>query len=394
MQLNFKPLLWAAFGLLVVACNRPPAKPAEPPAEQVSISGTLVDSSNRPIVGAAILIDGAQVGTTTGTGGFAIKHKADPARLPVSFTAGGYVGTTRIFDLPKTGELATSPTVLLARAAPTVLQAERGGRVTFGDGTLLVPPNAFVDGRGRPVTGPVKVSVTAFDVGDPKAIRRAPGDFRAKTADGSDIRLQSYGMFDLAVTDPAGKALSVAKGVQLPFTVRVPERLARQASKTAGLYSLEPKTGLWVAEGELTQTEPLVYSGAISRTGTWNADNPYEVTCITVRVVRLDFTTQTNVPVDNAQVTATGITYGSVSTGQSNANGLVCLLVKRNEQIQISAWKQVGTSTWMSPTEPVVQTPDVQSDATACGTDVCPLVAEVVVDQLVGMLAPEPGDRR
>jgi hypothetical protein len=86
-------------------------------------------------------------------------------------------------------------------------------------------------------------------------------------------------------------------------------------------------------------------------------------------------------PLPGAKVEATGVDYGSVSYGYTNADGLVCLLVKRNAQIELKA---LGTiPTWRSQPE-TVTSPDVASGPGDCGDPTKCARTTIQLDVIVG----------
>ena len=110
-------------------------------------------------------------------------------------------------------------------------------------------------------------------------------------------------------------------------------------------------------------------AGTIDRLDwSWNADDPFDTTCMTFRVTR---PWETGNPVEpNCLVTAEGVTYGSVSQGYTDATGHVCLLVKKNAQVQVKAVSMVPNY----QSVPVILTsPNFPAGANNCGDPVlCP----------------------
>ncbi|NBB14799.1 hypothetical protein GVN21_05400 [Caulobacter sp. SLTY] len=378
MPRAFPRLLSLFVAAMVLGCTPPPpAKPA-PPTAYVSIGGKVVDENGRPVADALVSIDGKAVAKSNAAGLFGIRRTLDPGRLALGVTAPGRVSTARPMTISMAGEVHLSPLVLRSRAAPTVLSADRGGQAAIGsDGSLTIPPNAFVTADGQPARGRINISVTPIGILDSRSLAAAPGDFTARDTAGVTAKLQSFGMFDLAVTDAEGKPLSVAKGVELPFTLRVPERL--RPGPSVGLYLFDQTSGYWARTGALRQIEPLVYSGVITGTGQWNGDDPYETTCIKVQVYSVDDITQAQIPFPNAEVRAIGMDYAGTSIGFTNAAGLVCLLVKRDATVEILAFSgNWGASPMTYPT------PNIQSGSANCADDVCPLVASIKMELGVG----------
>lgn len=340
-----------------------------------SLSGRVVGPGGAGIAGASVSAGGAELARSGADGSFRVRGLGAADRLAVTFAAPGHVPTTRIVRVLPGRAQGVAPVRLRPRAPAVAVDAARGGRVAFGEGSALtIPPGVLVDAAGLPVRGAVAVSVTYLDVTDPAQLGTAPGDFTARSA-GRAERLESFGMFNVDLADGAGRPVSVAAGSALPVALRAPR--GRTSPASVGLYAFESDGGVWVRQGELRLDEALVYSGSVTRGGDWNADDPVETTCITVRVV----SATSGAPMANVLVTATGVGYASSSQGYSSSNGLVCLLVKRNAVVEISGWATLGGSDWATPNPPQVQTPGVQAGAAECGnSDLCPLVTTIQMD--------------
>ena len=125
-------------------------------------------------------------------------------------------------------------------------------------------------------------------------------------------------------------------------------------------------------------TEELVYTGTITRFDwEWNVDNPLDTTCITVKVIDVYGSNQG--PIANALVEATGLNYNTISSGYTNSQGLVCLLVKINSWIKITAYDPLYPNNPLGPYN--VMSPNIVSGASNCGNPtLCPLIFTVEQD--------------
>ena len=156
------------------------------------------------------------------------------------------------------------------------------------------------------------------------------------------------------------------------------------APKRIGHFDFERAEGLWLQTGTF-QLDPndLTYNGAIhSLGGLHNLDDPQDNTCITVRVLN----TWNASPMANMTVTAQGPNW--TSTGTSNANGYVCLIVQMGASFSVSAYGQLGNSNYATPFPPVFTAPNFTSGPADCGNPVtCPMLGNVCVDLIVGIIA-------
>jgi hypothetical protein len=349
-----------------------------------TISGRVIDPQNRPIQGTIVQVPGRAPISTNANGTFTIDNLAVADRLAISFSAAGFVNTTRVFPV-RPISLGITDTVLLPRTPAVVLNATNGGRVTFAQGGgLTIPPSALVDSAGNLLSGDVRVSLTYLDVSDPNEIRTAPGDFTAQMLDNTVQTLESYGIFEVFVEDFGGGRADLVPGKTATLALPIPVSKLGKVPGTTRLFSFDTTIGRWMEAGILILADDgLTYNGTIDRFDwSWNADDVVNTTCIRVQVFEPGFPTQ-GPPAANSFVTATGVDYFTVSSGYTDANGLVCLLVKRNSQVSLQARSTTNPTHQSVPI--VITSPDTSSGAADCG-DVtkCPLVQEIVLDIIVG----------
>jgi Carboxypeptidase regulatory-like domain len=341
------------------------------------LQGTVVDPQNRPVAGVLVEVPGRPAVTTGSGGQFVVRGVAAVDRLPVSFQARGYVSTTRILIASSSNVVVIRP-----RAPEQALDAAIGGQVGFQGlpGGIVLPAGGLVDDRGQPATGQARARLTYLDVSDPEQLATAPGDFTARMRDGSTQQLESYGIFEISVTDAVGRRLDLAPGTTAEIELPIPRSFVDRAPEATRLFSFDRVAGRWVEEGRLIRTG-LIYRGSINRLDwSWNADDPLDTTCMTFRVTR-PFAPG-NPPEPNCLVEAEGVTYGSVSQGYTNAQGLVCLLVKKNAQVEIQASSTLVSNYVSVPV--TVTSPNFPAGANDCGDpEKCPLT-EIGLDIITG----------
>jgi hypothetical protein len=169
------------------------------------------------------------------------------------------VNTTRI--LPDAARSGINTVLIWPRAAAVTIDAATGGTIPFASGgSIAIPANSLADPQGRAVSGPVDVSVTYFDVSDRARLLAVPGDFTARMRDGSQRRLQSYGVFEVAASDRAGNRIDLARGCNAAVRIPIPRAFAERAPRITGSYSFDTATAVWVEEGTLA-LDGLVYTG-------------------------------------------------------------------------------------------------------------------------------------
>ncbi|HEX8492546.1 MAG TPA: carboxypeptidase-like regulatory domain-containing protein [Pyrinomonadaceae bacterium] len=354
------------------------ARTSAPDAATGTVTGRVVDWRNIPVRGVEVRAPGRAAVLTNSKGEFEIRDLVETDRLAVSFSAPGFMNTTKIFRVGKSA--GNGPTIVVwPRAAPVQLDAARGGKVSFArGGGLTIAPNSLVDINGRPLRGRVMVSLTQLDVSDRAQLGTMAGDFKARMADKSIRMLESFGLFEIVVLDARGQRANLARGKTARFDLPAPRNPRDRLPKRTGLFSFDTASGFWIEKGEAALTDELVYSGTIDNLdgALWNSDNPYQVTCITVKFV--DVYSANTGPIANELVTATGVNYNAISYGFTNNDGLVCLLVKINSAIVINAYPPFSST----PVGPInVTSPNIVSGAADCGNpSLCPLITTVEYD--------------
>lgn len=364
-----------------------PCRRVAPPSGMVfgTITGRVIDRQKRPVRGTLVQVPGRMPITTNANGTFTFDSLASTDRLSISFSAPGFVDTTRVFPVRR-GVLNATDTVLLRRAPAVVINATNGGRVTFAQGGgLTIPPSSLVDPVRNLLTGDVRVSLTYLDVSDPNQIRSAPGDFTAVMRDNSVRTLESFGIFEAYVEDLRGRRADLAPGKTAIINLPIPRRNLGNVPRTIGLFSFGTISGRWIEAGTLIRSDDgLTYNGTIDTLDVnWNGDDPVDTTCIRVQVFEPHFPNPPHgPPAVNSHVTATGVSYTGSSDGYTDSNGFVCLLVKRNSQVSLQAFSTQVSSYVSVPI--VITTPNIASGAADCGNLArCPLV-QIDLDIIVG----------
>lgn len=363
----------------------------DPPRQSratVSISGRVVDRRNSPVRGVQVQAQGRRPVLTNGKGEFTLNGLGRAERLTVNFSMPGMMNTTRVYQPPAgAARIGGSGNVIvvwpLARAV--TLDATRGGKVPFSNGGgVTLPPRALADGQGRRVTGRVRVTLTYLDVTRPEQLKAAPGDFTARMRDGSVSRLESFGIFEISVSDLRGRRVELVKGRTARLELPVPRIRDGRVPRATGLFSFDRESGMWVEEGTLTRAgDQPTYLAELNQVNvTWNSDNALETTCMTVQVIN-PFSNPPNLPEPNAHVDVSGIYYFYNGGGTTDANGRVCVLVKRCELVTVKAFSSQQNNLASPPQN--VMASCTAAGANDCGDlQSCPLVT-VNLDLVTGL---------
>lgn len=347
-------------------------RPAAPPPVPGSVKGRVVNPRNEPVVGVQVRVPARDAALTNDRGEFNLVGLPATERLPVSFSARSFMDTTKIYNTARLS-IGTSVVVIWPRRMPALLDADRGGRLTFPDGSVSFPPRSLADERGRAVRGKVRVSLSALDVSDRQQLRSAPGDFTARMRDNSIRQLETFGVFEVFVETADGRRADLARGQSVTVELAIPEKLRRNTPEAVGLFSFDQKGGRWVEEGRLRRTpsRATLVTSLSTVYPVWNADQPLDTTCLKVQVVD-----QSNQPVQaNTPVEAEGADYYGISpVAYTDGNGVACLLVKRCSNSNVAAYHQSLPDVQSCP-----QTFTTHCYAADCSnSSACPLEATTV----------------
>lgn len=344
-----------------------------------SIIGRVVDPRNNPVSGAQVRASGQPAVLTNSNGEFNIQGLPATQRLAVSFSAAGFMETTRVYEVGGSSRNTGNVVVIWPRVAPASLNATQGGKLTFPGGSVRFPPRALVDELGRPLQGEVRVAFSVLDITDRRQLRSAPGDFTARMPNGRIRQLETFGVFEVYAENSNGQRAKLAPGKTAAIELSIPQARRRTAPRRVGLFSFDGNSGRWIAEGILRRSPGRVfYRTRIPAINTfWNADMPLDTTCITLKILKED---GTPAPV-GTRVEAEGVDYSGTSpTGfVYNSMGEVCLSVKKCvATVRIVAYDQNNSAISSCPVR--IQTPCQIASAADCGNPTnCPLQPEEII---------------
>ena len=366
------------------------------------LTGVVRTALGAPMADVTVSIpDGTSV-TSDLEGKFRIEGLEPNARSLVNFRKEGFARTQ-------------SPIELIADIENTLLQimAEVDFIDTFNssDGlvfdieaagpAVILPADNFIDADGNIYEGDITVEATFYDltsgVDDGNELFATPGDFTATDLSGDDQTLESFGMFQINLSDASGGELNLAgatSSVIMPIQdLGAPPTLGDEVPA----WSYDTDTGKWVEEAIGTVIElvdgTLAWEFQAPHFSTWNCDRPIQTHgCLTGTVVD----SQGN-PRGGATVRAVGITYISTTTARTGQDGTFCLEVKNGETVWAEISYSIAGQTATQRTDPVTISPGTASCSLGAGTcddlgeipvDIQTCVSGIVVD---GSNAPQEG---
>lgn len=345
-----------------------------------TIAGRVVDNNLRPVGKVKISLKGKTVAESGKDGFFAVSLAKAESRIALTFAAEGYVSNTKVYDGKAKGGINT--VVIWPVAYRVKFDPARELDIELGASRIRVPGNVLTGPGGEKLNGAAALRFTWFDVTSSFQRAAAPGDFSGQMLDRSIRRLNSYGIFDFAVNDLEGRPLSLSREAKIDLHIAVPTKLADKAPKQVGFFDFDRLVGRWIEVG-IFQFVPqtLTYNGSVtSFGGAHNLDDPQDTTCVRVQVIN----PYDSSGVSGAFVTANGSQYSS--SGTTDVNGFVCLLVQRNATFTVSAQGSIGNSNYGTEFPPTFTSPNISSGANDCADPTkCPFVGTVPIDFITGI---------
>jgi hypothetical protein len=310
-----------------------------------SMHAIVRDAQGQPVAGATVAISGTTA-TTDENGRAMLSGLSADVRGLVSVRKSGYAKTQVPFEIVEGIENA-----LLI----TLAEVDFVGSFAAGDGlsfqiedggpSVELPAGGFVDASGNAYAGTVNVEATFYDLtsamDDGNEILAVPGDFTAVDATGADQSLESYGMFQVNLTDGNGNELNLASTSSAPVVMPL-QGSGYEIGEQIAAWSYDEALGKWVEEGVGTVVQlddgRLGWQFTAPHFSTWNCDRPLPTHgCVTGTIRNGQGT-----PRQGATVRAVGITYIATTTARTDANGQFCLEVKNGETVWMEISYSVG----------------------------------------------------
>ncbi len=225
------------------------------------VLGQVLTQSGEPL--AAVQVSSGGATTATDSGG---RFELDVPRAGTAvllFEKSDYAPSYRSVT-PAGAGLATVGAVMAAIDVAQTIDPTLPNTVQVAPGVAVhVPAGALVDPTGQAATGPVEFTVAW--VPPSEAIEESPVPLVA--SDGTEEwPLITYGMVDVTARS-GGVKLSVASGSSLELTIPA----AAGDPESAGLFSVDPATGMWTLEGAAIHTG-TTWTAQLPHLSWWNVD--------------------------------------------------------------------------------------------------------------------------
>ena len=368
---------------------------------QTALTGVVRDATGQPVSGATIEAAGV-TSTTNQDGRFFLADMAPSERVSVNVSKSGFAKNSTPIEILE--EIENMVLVTLAEVDyENSFDASEGltFEIEIGGPTVALPAGGFVDADGNSYAGTVNVEATFYDLESDwsdmesgNEINATPGDFTAIDGNGEFQTLESFGMFQVNLTDADGNEVNLASTspapVVLPLQSLTPDAYA--VGETIPMWHYDEVEGRWMEETVGTVVD---VAGVLSvefeapHFSTWNCDQPLPTHgCVTGSINTSDGQNRAG-----ATVRAVGITYISTTTARTDQNGDFCLEVKNGEQVWLEISYSVGGQMATTRTQPVT-IPSGQGTCTQGGGTNCVDIGEVnmeVMTCLSGIVVTSQG---
>lgn len=246
----FLPLLVA----FVLSCNKDENNetPIVSNTYSITLAGQINDENGQGIPNVTVQV-GNKIDQTDGNGIYLIeKVSVNKSRAIVKATKTGYWNRSSGF-IPSNSTVQYCNLVMAQKAAATSIQSSTGGSATSAGATVVFPPNAFVTATGLPYSGTVNITSKHLATTDPNFGELIPGgDLMAEDTTGNSVKLISYGMIGVELTDNNGNPLQLGPGIKANIQLPIASAQLAPTPATIPLWYFDETKNLWI-EGTATK---------------------------------------------------------------------------------------------------------------------------------------------
>lgn len=241
----------------------------------------VADLTGYAIEGVTVSVNGAELSTDT-TGKVNFSGIALNPVMVVTAEKMGYLDQSYRYEFAADRDDATVVLTMASKAATVAFDNSAVSTVNTDalNTQIILPPNAFVDASGNPVTGSIDLAMTPIDI---RQIGAAfPGGGQALTANGEVVALVTTGMIDFDFSQN-GQPLQLAPGATAEIEMDLVSNVGADGrilveGDTIEMWWFNTQTGLWVEEGSgsivASATSPtgLKLVASVTHFTTWNWD--------------------------------------------------------------------------------------------------------------------------
>ncbi len=237
----------------------------------ITLAGQINDENGQGIPNVTVQV-GNKIDQTDGNGIYLIeKANVNKSRAVVKATKAGYWNRSSGF-IPSNSTVQYCNLVMPQKAAASSIQSSVGGSVTSAGATVVFPVNAFVTSTGMTYNGTVNITSKHLPTSDPNFGALIPGgDLMAEDNASNSVKLISYGMIGVELTDNSGNPLQLGPGINATVQLPIASVQLSSAPTTIPLWYFDETKSLWIEEGLATK-QGNNYVGQVGHFSWWNYD--------------------------------------------------------------------------------------------------------------------------
>ncbi|WP_399696936.1 hypothetical protein [Xenophilus sp.] len=282
---GFLPIAGTPTGPTTGDTSSPPTTPTTPttpthPSNQETVLTGQVTAGGAPVADAAVSAGGAAARTDAeGRYRLAIADAQAPATVLVK--SRGHL--TMAKEAPRAQGQTTTLDVTLQPVDVQRTFEAAGGVVAVVNGAVIdIPAAGIQDANGNPYDGPVHLAAAYRNPTTAAGVDAFLQPYRGEDS-GAAYHLQTVGVIEATLTDPAGNPLQLSQ----PATLVYPgvSRVDR-GEASIPLWYYDEQRMLWIREGQATRQSDGSYLGQVSHFSVWNLDQQWggAYTGVTVNV--------------------------------------------------------------------------------------------------------------
>ncbi len=315
--------------ILIGSCSKDESNNDTPSVSNtysITIAGQINDENGQGIPNVTVQV-GNKIDQTDGNGIYLIeKASVNKSRAVVKATKTGYWNRSSGF-IPSNSKVQYCNFVMPTKSPAAFVSSSAGGTVSNTGATVFFPPNAFVNAAGMPFSGNVLVITKHLTTTNPNFGNLVQGtDLMAEDSVGGSVKLVSFGMIGVELTDNNGNPLQLAPGIKANIQLPIASGQLSGAPATIPLWYFDETKSLWIEEGLATK-QGNNYLGQVEHFTWWNYDQPFAAATIEGYV----FDCEGN-PIQNAKIFNNNI--GSIFTDQ---NGFYSGLINSGSPSTVNA---------------------------------------------------------
>lgn len=202
-----------------------------------------------------VIVGGKTITYTSNSGVFSFDVLKGAKRLVVSFhdKFNALSDVTKVTSI-NVGSGTFMTVVMPIKQPPLPFDANNGTEVHLGNeaseppiATLSIPANAMTTVAGEYFHGRVNASLQFIDPRKREDIEAATGEFESEAPDGSKLPMQTYGLFDLSLTDYEGNKLLLSKPMKYTMDASLFEvPLDENGQPDVAMWHYDVNKGTWI----------------------------------------------------------------------------------------------------------------------------------------------------